>query len=1200
MARTHRTQHPSDHRSVIAVRRTTSTVLGAVTVLMLATSTAPAPTRAADAPSIAVQHWGGAVTGVAADGDTAYVAIGPRLAVVDVADAAAPRIVGQSEPVDDVVTHPFVRGEHVIALGENHGLVVFDVADRTAPRVVGRVAALGRSTDLDVVGDRAYVCDEKGGVRIIDVTDPAAPTIVAEWAPPVGSATTAAAAGDRVYVGVTSEVPELVVLDTLRVPPVVLARVAMPDTLGPRDIALAPGWAYMAVDSTFVAFDISDPTAPERAADDTDSFDSLQVLAVDGSVVWATSGSYAYVLDVRDPAAIVRRSLFDLDDNFYSGLAIDGERAYIADSAGLHIVDIGEPLLEPVVGIGAPNDGPGSGAPGTGPRALALHDGYVLVASGMSGLRVLDGTVPLTATEVARLPTVPGGAPNIGTTAVVVSGDRAFTAEDALGGGLRVIEIGDPSQPREVGSIAAPGKAGRPAVAGDLVAVPTAGAGIGGVRLYRVAADGTPTSLGSLTLDVGCQVAALDGTRLFLGSDAGLFIVDIADPAAPVLVGSAPELSAWGGIVVMAPDRLLVADFNFGLYEVDISDPSAPAIRARHRLTGGADDIARHGDDLWVANNYAGVTRLALSDGGEQLRPTGRWFVDQAAFAVAPGSEAVWIVGNDGLISIDPASPSMPRTVGTLPSPGLLVRAAIADGRIATVSSWNIDRRVLHVLQDGAPLEPLGATPLGPFFNIDTPGDALALSNEVAWVPAGGYGIVGYDLRNPAAIRRLTGWRDDHSLVIESLVVRDGRAVGLSERNEVVVLDVSDPVRPVVIGRTTVRRGEPSSLAVVGQTAWVLTNNGEDSELYAFDIAQPATITELGRWPLAEAATELSAEGDQLAIAGGAAGLLVWDIARPEAAHQVARLPFVGHVEGVALSDGIAWVVEWPSPSYRVSAVELLSAGGPAVLASTTVPDWVEADIAADGLTAVVANGHAGLYVLHLANRPPVDGPLTAGATPPPSPTAPTGRLFLPVAYIGRPVAHVTLALDRSAAMALAAGDDASGPTGSSASRLAVAQHAARRLTARLGAADVRVSLIAYDAQAERLPSSGAAAVEAALSNLSIDTGNALAATARHDVALAAVATDVAGAPERCTATVVITAGRSAGAAADGMALARANALGARGVARFVVRVGADPAADDAWLAELAGDPARLRSVRSPSDAEAAADRLADVLSACP
>ena len=44
---------------------------------------------------------------------------------------------------------------------------------------------------------------------------------------------------------------------------------------------------------------------------------------------------------------------------------------------------------------------------------------------------------------------------------------------------------------------------------------------------------------------------------------------------------------------------------------------------------------------------------------------------------------------------------------------------------------------------------------------------------------------------------------------------------------------------------------------------------------------------------------------------------------------------------------------------------------------------------------------------------------------------------------------------------------------------------------------------------------------------------------------------ELAAAPERCLATVVITAGRSAGVEPDGMAIARATKLGARGIARL-------------------------------------------------
>lgn len=1150
---------------------------------------AAAPARAAD--GLTAAHWGGAVTGVDAEGAVAALTIGTQLAIADVsdvadgADRAAPRIVGRSDPVDDLLTHPHRVGDHVVAMGAWRGLFVFDAADPTAPVERARAATLGEATDLAVAGRRALLCDSKGGLRVFDVGVDGRPVEWGRWLPADGREVVAAApAGDLAFVVVEDDPARLVAVDFGGAAPAVLGEAALPSE-GARDIVVDGDVAFVALGDGVVAVDVADPAAPAVIDGPQPDTGTVEALVAQGGLLWAAGSDFVWVLDARSPEWLTVEAVFEVE-NLRVGLDVDGARAYLADAEGLRVVAVGDVLADPVIG----REAPASGVPlNHGPLDVARHGDHLVVASNRAGLRILDASDPTTATAVAVL------APAVGTSAltrtwrVAVDGDRAYTTEGALGGGVRVVDLADPAQPRVLGEVGAPGVAGRPAVAGDLVAVPTAGSETGGVHLYRVGADGTPSALGRLAFEDAIEVAAIDGDRLYLGGFDVLAVVDIADPAAPVLLGQLDGLDAAGGLVVVAPDRLIVGDVNFGLVEVDVADAAAPAVVARHALAGGASHVVRDGDALWVANNFAGVTRVALAP-NQPLRETGRWLVDEAAFALSAAGDAVWVVTNeDRLLAVDPAAETAAHEIGRLDAPGLLVAAAIDAGRIAVVSSWNVDRRSLHVLDTAPALAPRGGGALGNLAPFNTPGDAVALAGDVAWVPGGGRGLVAFDVADAERPRRLTAPRRgavpraEVIDIVAAFDVEGARAVGVTVA-DLVAYDLSDPVRPVVTARHRLPGGIAAALD--GDVAWMLvadsTNDG--FALVGVDLSNPAAPVEAGRWPLPGDAYDLAAADGQLVVGTADDGLLVWDVTRPTAAHQRAAVPFDGPVEAVALDGGLAWAAEAYGPGYRVHAVDLWAAGGPASLASAEVPDWAAIDLAAEGRQAAVANGHAGLTALRY------DGPL--GTAPTPSPTAAprTRPLYLPAVIVQRATAQAVLAVDRSAAMAWPSAPD-------QPARLDVARAVAGALADRVLRTTAAVTVIAYSQQAERLPSLGPAVVAAALGRLRIDLA---VADARHDVMLAAAAAALpAGAlAPGCAVVLVVTAGAQPPPDSAAVAQGRAAALRDRGAEIAVVTVG-PWRVQPAWWAALAGGDDRVHSAAGAADAAAIADPLAARLAAC-
>ncbi|MFO7918974.1 MAG: PQQ-binding-like beta-propeller repeat protein [Anaerolineae bacterium] len=153
--------------------------------------------------------------------------------------------------------------------------------------------------------------------------------------------------------------------------------------------------------------------------------------------------------------------------------------------------------------------------------------------------------------------------------AVALSGDHAYVA--AGDGGLRVVDVADPSHPSEVGSCDPPGNA------------------------YGVAVSGN------------CAYVA----------DGNLRVIDVSDPSDPSEVGSCDTLGSAYAVAVSG-DHAYVADYDGGLWVVDVSDSTEPS-KVGFYATSYAVDVTLSGGHVYVAGGSDGLFILYHSVDKERL-----------------------------------------------------------------------------------------------------------------------------------------------------------------------------------------------------------------------------------------------------------------------------------------------------------------------------------------------------------------------------------------------------------------------------------------------------------------------------------------------------------------------------------------------------------------------------------------------------
>ncbi len=330
--------------------------------------------------------------GLALTASRAYVASGDAgLAVVDITDPAAPSLLRVLD-TDGSANGVVYSGSYAYVADGGSGLQILDPVAPTASARVGTGATPGGyAWDVAVSGDYAYVASGDAGLMIFDVNPPALGLT------PEGSISGAELGGSAHSIWVEDSYAFIsvggrgVVVVNVSDPaaPFVVTSVGTPSVPGPADLAIAPGYAYVAdAESGLVVVDIVSPYIELAALDSPACAQRLDVIEpTDGSGVgYMAAGpqglQIVQVTDATDPdnPSLVRsvRSLGEVND-----VALASPYAYVTDTAGrLSLLNVANPVNPYTVGPAAETSGSALGVA----AATIGASPYALVAGGYEGL----------------------------------------------------------------------------------------------------------------------------------------------------------------------------------------------------------------------------------------------------------------------------------------------------------------------------------------------------------------------------------------------------------------------------------------------------------------------------------------------------------------------------------------------------------------------------------------------------------------------------------------------------------------------------------------------------------------------------------------------------------------------------------------------------------------------------------------------
>ncbi|WP_370574159.1 PGF-pre-PGF domain-containing protein [Methanomethylovorans sp.] len=261
------------------------------------------------------------------------------------------------------------------------------------------------------------------------------------------------------------------------------------------------------------------------------------------------------------------------------------------------------------------------------------------------------------------------------------------------------------------------------------------------------------------------------------------------------------------------------------------------------------------------------------------------------------------------------------------------------------------------------------------------------------------------DSSNPSEVGRLTT-----SSVVNDIAVAGNYAYVADGENGLVVVDITNPALPTIVGTYTYSSGSAYGVAVAGNYAYVANGN---SGLIIMEIANPAAPTFKGRHDTSNAknvalsgnyayiaddtnglvivditnpaapipassydtvkANAITVSGNYAYIADDSNGLVIVEITNPAVSTYIGKYDTTGNATGVTVAGSYAYVADGDN---GLSIVNIANPAAPSGTATYTATEGHAYEVAVAGNYAYVAYGRSGLAIVNISNP---SSPTSAG-----------------------------------------------------------------------------------------------------------------------------------------------------------------------------------------------------------------------------
>ena len=571
----------------------------------------------------------------------AFCASGGGVYCLDVSDPRNPAKISEAIHARSFIFHLFYKysAQQLFIGSDPNSFEIWDVSDAVNPQKLGEWLAPGGLTDIFVVDTLAYVTVIDSGLYIIDVSNPSNPQQIGYFNK-IGLYAVYVE-GAYAYVGSY----DFCVVDISNPTNPQLVTSYHPFHLGITDIDIQGSYAYVATpygtDTTNLKLiDISVPSNPYLFSScTTTAFDPYNI-DVAGSYVYVADYYGLAVVDVSDP---LNPHQIGFCECAARDVTVSGSYAFIS-MWSFSVIDVTPPNNPRQVGqYEIPNEA----------LDIFVSNPYIYVADHYSGLRIIDYSNPSVPFEIGNH-LFDGCA-----SAVSVNGSYAFVCDenppnDSMA--LRIFDVSDPTNPQQMSICYSPVKPGWARgidILGSYAYIGMRSWFVGsedGLWIVDISNPSNPYEVGFFVTsnDDVFDVFVID-TLAFLAAE-NFYIVNVSDPVNPVQIGFFDTEYAHG--VCVSGSYAYVMDAFVGVLIFDISDPTNPQQIGSYTPQKNPSKCCIDGSLLYVTDRGDGYLRvLDVSSpsnpqevGYYQLNQSNNVFFEDPYVFVADGAQGVQIL----------------------------------------------------------------------------------------------------------------------------------------------------------------------------------------------------------------------------------------------------------------------------------------------------------------------------------------------------------------------------------------------------------------------------------------------------------------------------------------------------------------------------------------------------------------------------
>lgn len=405
------------------------------------------------------------------------------------------------------------------------------------------------------------------------------------------------------------------------------------------------------------------------------------------------------------------------------------------------------------------------------------------------------------------------------------------------------------------------------AVYGDYIVAAQSGYS-GSFQVLDLSSTWYPTLVGSLP-DIKANSLTVSGHYIYAAcGSSGVKIIDLADPAHPVLVGVV-DTPGSASRVAVSGSLAYVADGTGGVQVLDIGDPAHPAIIGSHPALCSILDVALLGDHAIAADSQRG---FRIVDVSTPSSPTTVYTCDAGRMAdfavldstVLASSGPEWSPLPAGLYSVDVSNPAAPAALNWTPVQGAGY-LTVQDERAYLLGYSS--QRGMSIFDVSNPVDPV----LLSHSVADHFGRGVAFSGRYAYV-GGNRKISVYDMAdpaNPSPAGAAVSGGSVYCLAVYGDCLYAGSYDGGLE-----VFSITNPLQPVLVSSN--KQCRPGMIVPANGILY-----SASSPLMIFDISEPANPVLISTIPVDTGNALLSSSILYISNANGVAALDVTDPAAP-------------------------------------------------------------------------------------------------------------------------------------------------------------------------------------------------------------------------------------------------------------------------------------------------------------------------------